>query len=220
MIVIVELILQKNYFFLRAEILMFIITIAIMIKEMPSHCNKTTFSLRIIKAIITETGSSSAETILPNPMPVIGKPKLSNIGGMIVPKSARKIPHFKKILKLKGVVCVKRANAKTMIAPPKSIYKLRCADEIPTATLLAVSMVVVKDAAANIPQKIPRQSNSIFLFKILVAIMVPISTTITAIIFCIEGTFFSRIISNKTPIQTVCINKTIAIETLIYRTHK
>lgn len=153
------------------------------IKTIPNHCDKMTFSFKIKNAIITETGSSSAETILPKPIPVIGNPKLSNIGGMIVPKSARKIPHFRKILKLNGVVCVKNAKANTIIAPPKSMYKLRCAEEIPMATLLAVNMVVVNEAAANNPQKIPLQSISTVLFSMFVAITVPINTIITANIF-------------------------------------
>ncbi len=53
---------------------------------------------------MTETGSSSAETILPKPIPVSGKPAFINRGGIIVPNSDKTIPHFKNIAKLKGVV--------------------------------------------------------------------------------------------------------------------
>ena len=179
-----------------------------------------TFSLRIKNAINTETGNSNAETILPNPIPVMGKPAFSSIGGIIVPKSARKIPHFKKIATLKGVVCVNKAKAKTITAPPKSIYKLRCAEEMPRATLLAVNMVVVNEEAANKPQMIPLQSIGLVLFKRLVDNVVPSKTIKTAMIFCNEGALFSKNHSKRTPIQTVCINNTIAIETSIYFTHK
>ena len=82
------------------------ITIAKMIKAIPNHCIPKTSSFKRKKAIITETGNSNEETILPNPIPVLGKPAFSNIGGIIVPKRAKTIPHFVKISKLKGVVWV------------------------------------------------------------------------------------------------------------------
>ena len=94
-------------------------------------------------------------------MPVKGKPAFNNIGGMIVPKRATIIPHFKKISKLNGVDCVTIEKRKTMIAPPWSMYRLRCAEVIFVATRLAVNMVVVKEAAAKIPQNNPRQSIAI-----------------------------------------------------------
>ena len=78
---------------------MLIITIAVIIKTIPIHCMKTTFSFKIKYAIKTETGSSNAETILPRPIPVIGKPAFISNGGIMVPNKARKIPHFKKISK-------------------------------------------------------------------------------------------------------------------------
>ena len=38
------------------------------------------------KAMVTETGSSSDETVLPKSQSCIGKPTLNKIGGIIVPK--------------------------------------------------------------------------------------------------------------------------------------
>lgn len=67
-------------------------TIAIMINIMPIHCKATTCSFNIINAIITETGSSNEDTILPKPSPVWGKPAFISRGGIIVPKRAKKIP--------------------------------------------------------------------------------------------------------------------------------
>jgi len=124
------------------------------------------------------------------------------------------------ISKLKGVVCVNSANPATITAPPKSIYKLLCADEIPNATLLAVNIVVVNEQAAKNPNNIPIQSISIEEFNRLVANNVPIRTIITAKLFCFEWAFLSKNHSNKTPIQTDCISIIIAIETSIYFTHK
>lgn len=46
------------------------ITIAKMIKAIPNHCIPKTSSFKRKKAIITETGNSNEETILPNPIPV------------------------------------------------------------------------------------------------------------------------------------------------------
>ena len=34
--------------------------------------------------MVTETGNSSDEIMLPNPKPVFGNPKLNNMGGMIL----------------------------------------------------------------------------------------------------------------------------------------
>ena len=70
------------------------------IRIIPIHCVRITVSFKIKQAIITETGSSSAETILPSPIPVNGKPRFNNIGGIIVPNKARMIPHLKKISRL------------------------------------------------------------------------------------------------------------------------
>jgi hypothetical protein len=42
-------------------------------------------SLNKTKAIVTETGSSNAETILPKPIPVSGNPAFISSGGIIVP---------------------------------------------------------------------------------------------------------------------------------------
>ena len=134
-----------------------------MIKIIPIHWIKLTFSLKRKYAISTDTGSSSAETILPRPIPVSGKPALNNKGGIMVPKRASMIPHFMKISKLKGVVCVAIANPVTITAPPRSMNKLRCADETCVATRLAVNMVVVKEVAAKSPKTMPRQSNSTLL---------------------------------------------------------
>src|SRR5574343_117703 len=104
------------------------------------------------------------------------------------------------------------------------MYKLLCEDEIPNATLFAVNIVVVNEVAANNPQNKPFVQ-SIFgslklILKIFIAKAVPIKTIITAIIFCNEGAFLSKNHSNKTPIQTVCINNTIPIETGMYFTAK
>jgi hypothetical protein len=48
-----------------------------------------TFSFSNINAIVTETGSSNDEMILPNPNPAFGKPILKRTGGMMVPNSAK-----------------------------------------------------------------------------------------------------------------------------------
>jgi len=66
----------------------------------------------------------------------------------MVPNNAKTIPHFAKISKLKGVTWVYKLKPNTITAPPNNMYKLLCADEMPNATLLAVNMVVVKEAAA------------------------------------------------------------------------
>jgi hypothetical protein len=79
------------------------IMIARMIRIIPIHCVRITFSFKRTNAIITETGSSRAETILPKPIPVNGKPKFIRIGGIIVPNKDKIIPHFRKIARLKGV---------------------------------------------------------------------------------------------------------------------
>ena len=62
------------------------------INAMPLHCQKTTFSFNIKNAMKTETGNSKEATILPKPSPVLGKPAFSNIGGIIVPNSAKNNP--------------------------------------------------------------------------------------------------------------------------------
>ena len=96
-----------------------------MIRIIPIHCIKVTFSCKRKYAIKTETGSSNAETILPNPIPVSGKPAFINIGGIIVPNNDSIIPHFRNISKWKVVLMVATAKTKTITAPPKSMYKLR-----------------------------------------------------------------------------------------------
>lgn len=60
------------------------------------------FSPNNTKAIVTETGSSRDETILPKPNPALGKPILNKIGGIIVPNNARIKPYFHKIEYLKA----------------------------------------------------------------------------------------------------------------------
>ena len=75
-----------------------------MIKTIPTHCKKITFSFNKTYAIITETGNSRAETMLPKPIPVNGNPAFISIGGIIVPNKDRTIPHFMKIARLKAVV--------------------------------------------------------------------------------------------------------------------
>ena len=110
-----------RYFFLNW---IFIITMAKIINTIPIHWMNKTLSFNKKKAINTETGSSNEETILPNPIPVCGKPAFNNIGGIIVPNKAKTIPHLVKISKLKGVVCVYKLKPKTITAPPNNIYKL------------------------------------------------------------------------------------------------
>ena len=97
------------------------------------------------------------------------------------------IPHFAKISKLKGVTCVNKENVNTITAPPRIIYKLRCVDEIEVATRFAVNIVVVKEAAASKPNKIPT-GQLIFeslksILKMFIANAVPIKTINTEIIF-------------------------------------
>ena len=195
-----------------------------MIKKIPNHCNGYTVSFSKVKAIITETGSSRAETILPNPIPVSGNPAFNSIGGIIVPKRAMIIPHFAKISKLKGVTCVNKAKVNTITAPPRIIYKLRCVEEMVVATLFAVNIVVVKEEAASKPNRSPNGQLILeslkSILKMFIANAVPINTINTEIIFCKEGAFLSKNHSSKTPIQTVCINNTIPIETGMYFTAK
>jgi hypothetical protein len=66
--------------------------IASNINKMPNHCDKITVSFKSTNAVVTDTGNSRAETILPSPIPVNGKPAFNNIGGITVPKSAIIIP--------------------------------------------------------------------------------------------------------------------------------
>jgi len=76
------------------------------------------------------------------------------------------------------------------------MYKLLCADEMPNATLLAVNMVVEKEAAAKIPQNNPFaqsiEGSLKLILNILIAKAVPIKTIITAIVFCTDGAFFIK----------------------------
>ena len=92
-----------------------------------------------------------------------------------------------KISKFNAPICVKAEKVNTITAPPKSIYKLLCAEEIPNATLFAVNIVVVKEAAAKIPQNNPFAQSIVgslkSILKILIAKAVPINTMITEIIF-------------------------------------
>lgn len=72
-------------------------TIAKSISAIPTHCIKITFSPNKTKAIVTETGNSKEETMLPNPSPAFGNPTLNKIGGIMVPKSDKIKPYFHKI---------------------------------------------------------------------------------------------------------------------------
>ena len=67
-------------------------TIAKRIKIIPTHWITITSSPNKTKAMVTETGNSSDEIMLPNPKPVFGNPKLNNMGGMMVPNKARTKP--------------------------------------------------------------------------------------------------------------------------------
>ena len=58
------------------------------------------------------------------------------------------------------------------------------------------------------------------ILKIMIAKAVSIKTIITAIVFCTDCAFLPRNHSYNTPIQTVCINNTIPIETGMYLTAK
>jgi hypothetical protein len=115
--------------------------------------------------------------------------------------------HFMKISKLKELFVFAKGNNHSTA---KSIYKLLCADEIFVATRLAVNMVVVKMHKRS--KTIPRQSNSTLLWIKFVANAVPVKTMITEI-FLVEGLFFLKSFRIKHH-QTVCINKTLAIETV------
>ena len=84
-------IIEKCYFFLKFK---FIITIAVSINKIPNHCMNNTSSCNKKYAIVTETGNSREATILPKPIPVCGKPEFNKIGGIMVPKSAIKIPQL------------------------------------------------------------------------------------------------------------------------------
>ncbi len=73
-------------------------------------------------------------------------------------------------------------------------------------------------AAANNPQNIPCQSIFTSILMRFVAKTVPIKTIKVAIIFLAFGNFLVIKPSTTTLNQTDCINKTIAIDTLIYWT--
>lgn len=78
-----------NLFFLKFR---FDIIIAKIITAIPVHCIARTCSCKRTKAIVTETGNSNEETILPKPNPVCGKPLFKRIGGNTVPKIANGNP--------------------------------------------------------------------------------------------------------------------------------
>src|SRR5690606_25311067 len=65
--------------------------------RMPIHCENNTCSCKKMKANVTETGSSTADTILPNPTPTNGNPLFKRMGGRMVPKIESKIPQVYKI---------------------------------------------------------------------------------------------------------------------------
>ena len=52
--------------------------------------------------MVTETGNSKEEIILPRPNPVFGNPKFKRIGGSMVPKAAKNNPYFQNIEKSKA----------------------------------------------------------------------------------------------------------------------
>lgn len=66
--------------------------IAKIITAIPVHCMARTCSCSTMNAMVTETGNSIEETILPKPKPVCGKPLFSRIGGNTVPNNERIIP--------------------------------------------------------------------------------------------------------------------------------
>lgn len=107
-----------------------------------------------------------------------------------------------------------------MVAPPKSINKLRLNGFKCFATLLVLYNVIENDTAARNPNRNPLKSNKISLLKILVAKAVPNKTKHTAANFANDGIFLVIKASIKTPIQTDCINNTTAIDALMYFTHK
>lgn len=190
-----------------------------------------------MKAKVTDTGSSTADTILPKPTPVKGNPLFNRIGGKTVPKTESKIPQVYKIevsnvfiainsseIKCKsryvGSNCVSKLKINTIVPPPKSINKLRLNGFKCFATLLVLYKVIEKDTAARNPNKNPLKLNEISLLKILVAKAVPNNTNTTAANFANDGIFLLIKASIKTPIQTDCINKTTAIDALMYFTHR
>lgn len=73
-----------------------------MIIAIPVHCMANTCSCKTIKAIVTETGNSIEDTILPSPNPVFGKPLFNKMGGSTVPNKDKNNPHVKKISRFKG----------------------------------------------------------------------------------------------------------------------
>ena len=86
------------------------------------------------------------------------------------------------------------------------------------AKLFDVNMVAVKEQAAKNPQNNPLGFNSTSWLIKFVAKTVPNNTKTIAINFLAEGNCLPKILSTKILIQTVCINNTIAIDTLIYCT--
>lgn len=91
--------LGRFYLSSGSRLLMFIRIIASKINTIPDHCKPLTCSLIRANAIKTETGISSDARIAPKPIPVSGIPRVSRIGGRIVPKMESKIPQRRKILR-------------------------------------------------------------------------------------------------------------------------
>lgn len=121
----------------------------------PNHCDKTTGSFKIKNAMVTETGNSNEDRILPKPNPVLGKPLFINIGGIIVPNKAKKTPYIPKIEKLNFLFCIINVDIITINNPPYSIYNVLIELGKLRAILFAVYKVVVNEQAAKIPNNKP-----------------------------------------------------------------
>lgn len=106
------------------RLLTFINTTALIINNMPIHCNRFTGSFNRMYANNTDTGSSTDAMMVPNPMPVCGMPLVNNNGGRIVPKKAKKMPHGQKMWKLKLLYDVVEKIRTMIVKPPASNQRL------------------------------------------------------------------------------------------------
>lgn len=121
----------------------FMAAMAKIISATPAHCRGITVSLRIKCANKMDTGISTEDTILPRPIPVLGKPLVNSRGGNMVPNRARKAPHFQMTEKLK--CCISSTFQKIIMAsnPPRTRYMLRFTPGRCRATLFDEYMATV-----------------------------------------------------------------------------
>src|SRR5690606_26768015 len=108
----------------------------------------------------------------------------------------------------------------TIIAPAKSMNKLRLNGCRCCAKLFVLNEVTENDKAAKKPNKKHVKLNTIYALKKMEAKVCANKTKITPNIFNADILAFFRMISMSTPIQTDCIKSTTAILALMYFTER